>query len=532
MPSIKGSVSLSNCHLLAASEQNLQLVSLGREQTDRVRCLCRYQSGELLQLLHAPASPHGLHQPYVRQRYRLRQQRLRFSFEQLCFFFLQRRFQLLPFCHQPLYLLGQLRLAGTQRAGQLTQQQMLAGIVGESPPAAEERDPDVAAVPLPPDDFNRPHFAGPSRMGAAAGVVVKVRDNYHTNVFADGWLFAKRHEGQFSVRDKPCLDGPVFQHDAVGQGFYLLRLLNGQLIQPDINGDVIPAEVKGDGLCPQYLDKRRREDVLPGVLLHVIKPPGPIDLARNLLPLLGQRSFQAVADVTVHFHHVDDADAAQLAQIAGLPSPCRVKGSAVQHHVRCPVGFRPPFQHACFKGVQIRIVIVQSVVHSRSLLPIFVFQQVLSISLHASLPRPDTAVCTCRSAGQSRQFLLPFCSFLRRSEIVFFQQMKQFVQRLLGQRRCEQFLKTGCQRFGQVGRLLRQLRPHVFHAVIQSAFSHMPSPSSVLHHHTMSGRRRKRRTPRSEVRLLFLRSLHTRLRTRKLSSINSQFCGNGSPNFQ
>ena len=73
------------------------------------------------------------------------------------------------------------------------------------------------------------------------------------------------------------------------------------------------------------------DDVLSGVLLHQVKPAGIIDRAVHLIAHL-QRAVTQMQDFPVPFLYVQHPNAAQRAQITGLPAALGIKGSGVQRY--------------------------------------------------------------------------------------------------------------------------------------------------------------------------------------------------------
>ena len=74
--------------------------------------------------------------------------------------------------------------------------------------------------------------------------------------------------------------------------------------------------------------ENRREQVLPGVLLHVIETAGPVDLRGNFDGC--NRSIEDVRYAVFFIGHLDDVRAAQGAEIEGLAARGRIEGGAVQ----------------------------------------------------------------------------------------------------------------------------------------------------------------------------------------------------------
>ena len=80
--------------------------------------------------------------------------------------------------------------------------------------------------------------------------------------------------------------------------------------------------------------------MLPGVLLHVIEPPGPVDPSMDGLSD-GQHSVDGVRDGPVFIlDHVDDWQPSERASVRRLPSRCRIESRPVEHDGCPPVVLR------------------------------------------------------------------------------------------------------------------------------------------------------------------------------------------------
>ena len=71
------------------------------------------------------------------------------------------------------------------------------------------------------------------------------------------------------------------------------------------------------------------DDVLPGVLLHVVKAPGPVDDPVDCLPL-GKGLVAGVEDDTLLLLDVRDPGAAQDAVVGRLAAALGVEGGLIQ----------------------------------------------------------------------------------------------------------------------------------------------------------------------------------------------------------
>ena len=117
--------------------------------------------------------------------------------------------------------------------------------------------------------------------------------------------------------------------DLVGAALRLLGASRGSTRAAfEIDGGALRAQVEADGVEVEQLLEDRGQQVLAGVLLHVIEAAGPIDGALDRLARQGRG--KAVGDAIVLVHHIDHRDAADGAGIEGLPAGGGVEGGAVE----------------------------------------------------------------------------------------------------------------------------------------------------------------------------------------------------------
>src|SRR5439155_27113833 len=137
------------------------------------------------------------------------------------------------------------------------------------------------------------HLAGAPRVGAAAGRDVPVRDLDDAD--------RARHLGRLAEREPPRalrvgpvpLDRPVLPHHAVRLALERLDLAPSRLAPGDLDAGALLPEMGRERGSAEHPLERGGEDVLAGVLLHVVEAPRPLDLGVEL----GPRSARRLDDV-------------------------------------------------------------------------------------------------------------------------------------------------------------------------------------------------------------------------------------------
>ena len=180
--------------------------------------------------------------------------------------------------------------------------------------AAHELHASAAAKTLGRLHGDRANAAGARDVRAAARRHVVAVDLDHAERSAAARLLAQRQRGGLGVGHEPDADRTVLPDDAVGFGLRRGNRLGGQ-VDGEVERGHDGAEVKADGAGLAEPVERRRQDVLPGVLLHVIEPARPVD-----------RPVHAAPDRDLAVEHVphltlirlDDVDDERLAERPGV----------------------------------------------------------------------------------------------------------------------------------------------------------------------------------------------------------------------
>ena len=124
--------------------------------------------------------------------------------------------------------------------------------------------------------------------------------------------FAEAEIRRFLAAHKTNVDWTVLQNDFVCHALGRLDLIFGQRRRLEIDRTIIVGHVERDGWQIEEPDKCGREDVLSGMLLHVVTPTGGVDHASDAGSRAHglQRGFEVVDDAAVFgIGDFGDADA-------------------------------------------------------------------------------------------------------------------------------------------------------------------------------------------------------------------------------
>ena len=193
-------------------------------------------------------------------------------------------------------------------------------------------------------------LAGGAEVGSTAGIAVDAVDLDEAD-FAGALrklaqLAGGEHGFGFGARDVAHGDGAIFGDDFVAQALDAFEAVGSDGAAGKVDGGDGVAEVEGDGGSVQLAQKDGGEQMLAGVLLHVVEAALPVDVAFDF-GADGERLADEMPDLAavVFFDGVDGdieggaagRDGAEEAGIEGLAAAGGVKGGAVEGDL--PDGF-------------------------------------------------------------------------------------------------------------------------------------------------------------------------------------------------
>ncbi len=233
-------------------------------------------------------------------------------------------------------------------------------VAGQRAAAAEKRDARAAAEPLRRGDGDDPDRAGARHVCSAARRQIEVLDvDQAERAFARGFL-AQRQRRDLVRPGEADRHRPVFPDDPVGLVFRARDLRRRQLAG-EVDRRVVRAEVKTLRPGAQQAIERRRQHVLPRVLLHVIETARPVDLAADATG--GRGAVHHVQNPPiVGLHDVDDSSAGERPQVERLPARRGVKRGAVEHDGRLPL-MRRRLDDIGVERLQVRVVVIKTLSH-------------------------------------------------------------------------------------------------------------------------------------------------------------------------
>ena len=193
--------------------------------------------------------------------------------------------------------------------------------------AADDAEPDTALVVLRGEDLDLSHLSGGGGVGAAAGADVRTRDGHDAHLPGDLFFAAVGQRRQLFGGGVGDEHRHILPDDAVGGKFCLPQALGGDG-DAGVHPHGVGADMEAHVLRPEHLVQDAGEDVLAGVLLHLVEAPLPVDGAGDGgtgLCGLGQ-GIHRVPDDAVRLVDVSDMEhravgEGQRASVGGLTAP-------------------------------------------------------------------------------------------------------------------------------------------------------------------------------------------------------------------
>ena len=166
---------------------------------------------------------------------------------------------------------------------------MKPGVVGTCAAAAQEAHPQLGAAAFGPDDLDQLDLAGVGDVCAAARRPVEAVHLHDADVFRDLRRLAQREPASSSGETKVGLTPSAASTIALAAASTRASAVRVQVAAVEVDRARLLAQVKRHGLGVADLDECLRQDVLAGVLLHVVEAPRPVQRACDCIRIRGQR---------------------------------------------------------------------------------------------------------------------------------------------------------------------------------------------------------------------------------------------------
>jgi peptide-methionine (R)-S-oxide reductase len=257
---------------------------------------------------------------------------------------------------QSLDQLGQLGRSHGELRRQLGEHVMICPGVSYRSPAAHKLQPHPGPDPLNFPNENEADLPSGTNMSSPARAPIQVPDVHNAEAALPAGRFSESFRGACVLELNS--DWSILGDHLVGPQFHLRDFSSGQGTASEVDSPSLLPEVNAQRGSPQQLRNDGRQEVLTGMLLHVVEAPGPIDSAAH--PLIKQRPAQQVSDTVPLVDDIDDSEAAQFARVEWLTSRSGVEGRLVQVDSSAVVA--SPDDRG-FEVAEIRIGVIEPVGH-------------------------------------------------------------------------------------------------------------------------------------------------------------------------
>ena len=141
------------------------------------------------------------------------------------------------------------------------------------------------------------------------------------------------------LRDEIGFDLPVLEDDLVRPALDALDVSSSASAMPISRVETSGAEMEGSRLAAQPLEKGLGQDMLAGMLLHVIEPDRPVDLPLDAVGRDFRR--QNMDDHLAVLDDIQDLDAVDRSFVPGLAAGLRIKAGPVKDDGRLALNDLP-----------------------------------------------------------------------------------------------------------------------------------------------------------------------------------------------
>ena len=255
-----------------------------------------------------------------------------------------------------------------QQTGRFGQQRAAAGRVHQRASSAEEMHPAPAPVLLDPQQSDQPDLARAPHVCATASGPVELVDLHNAHLVAHRGGAAQWHFFSLCLCYPVGANRAVLPNDLVGVRLNRCQLRRRERRTVQVERVERITEMDAHRLQSQAAVERLREQMLPGMLLHMIVTPLPIDLPGNACRLLRQRVGQQMQYSAIRPGlHINDRGAVQVAGVMGLSAGRRIEGRPAQTDRRLTL-VREPLGHLRDETGAVGVCVVESLVHTVTLL--------------------------------------------------------------------------------------------------------------------------------------------------------------------
>ena len=167
-------------------------------------------------------------------------------------------------------------------------------------------------------------------MGAAAGAAVRPGEGDDAHLTGEFLLAAVVQLRQLLRQGAGDLHRPVRPDGLVSQSFRLQGLVPGD-VGVVVDGHRLRPQVEAHIVAVKFFAQDAGDDVLSGVLLHMVKPADPVDGSHHHRAGF-HRTVAGVENHAVSLMDIRHTHAAQGAVVRRLSAPLGIEGGAVQSH--------------------------------------------------------------------------------------------------------------------------------------------------------------------------------------------------------
>src|SRR5439155_19386044 len=160
---------------------------------------------------------------------------------------------------------------------------------------------------------------------------IKIVDLNHSELAFPRRLFAQRQSRGLFRRHLPNRYWAIVPDDLIGKIDGLLNSFVGRIVKRDIDLAFVLKHAKAVRRRVEQLNERRRENVLTRVLLQMIEPSQPINLAVDAIANLGHGSLDHVQHaIAFGIDAIDYSSVAKRPGVSRLPAAGRIKRRAIK----------------------------------------------------------------------------------------------------------------------------------------------------------------------------------------------------------
>src|SRR6266446_4611306 len=238
-------------------------------------------------------------------------------------------FEAVALLFQARHRIQEIPFTRSERERQVAKEAPPLPLAPEGPPAADEGHARAALVFFRRENRDHADLTAPGDVGPPARRPVEPANLDDTDQALHRGELPEREASGLRARNLVDQDLEVLPDRLVGALLDLTQELRVGTGMRDVDRDLLLTQMEGSRFRGRDLDECLGEDVLAGVLLHVVEAARPVERPLHARAR-SEETLGPVPDTALLLAHIGHARGAEASVVRGLPSPAGIEGGLVE----------------------------------------------------------------------------------------------------------------------------------------------------------------------------------------------------------